>query len=190
MPLTSWVLGTTPTMRYPQPRLARGPSCLLLSGPFLSLGDPTGQITPVGPGTHTHLGLGPLLFAPPPGGGALSPSTPVPHLHSVQAPGWSVAPLGVLAQPMHSGLRLLSCFAAPTWFQPQGTGPSSSPGPESEGSPTPVLQSPPGLPSLASWSCPHQSFLYSWSGKGPEPRRSPWTLLLASASAWGCRGLW
>ena len=78
MPLTSWVLGTTPAMRYPQPRLARGPSCLLLSGPFLSLGDPTGQITPVGPGTHTHLGLGPLLLAPPPRRGCPVPQHPCP----------------------------------------------------------------------------------------------------------------
>lgn len=78
MPLTSWVLGTTPTMCFPQPRLARGPSCLLLSGPFLSLGVPTGRITPVGPGTHTHLGWGPLLCASPPGGCAPGPQHPCP----------------------------------------------------------------------------------------------------------------
>lgn len=66
MPLTSWVPSTIPAICFPQPCLAQGPSCLLLSGPFLSLGGPTGQRTPGGPGTHTHLGLGPLLCASPP----------------------------------------------------------------------------------------------------------------------------
>lgn len=79
MPLTSWVPGTTPAMRFPQPRLARGPSCLLLSGPFLSLGGPTGQITPVGPGTHTHTWAWDLSsMSYPPGGGAPVPQHPCP----------------------------------------------------------------------------------------------------------------
>lgn len=86
MPLTSWVLGTTPAMCFPQPRLARGPSCLLLSGPFLSLGVPTGRITPVGPGTHTHLGWGPLLCAPPPGGCAPGPQHPCPPISTLCRP--------------------------------------------------------------------------------------------------------
>ena len=79
------------------------------------------------PGTHTHAWAWDLSSVLHPPGGA--PSVPAPPLHPVQPPGWSVAPLGVLACPVPSGLRLLSRFPTTPCSRPQGTGPSPSPGP-------------------------------------------------------------
>ena len=93
MPLTSWVPGTIPAICFPQPCLAQAPSCLLLSGPFLSLAGPTVQMTPVGPG-HTHM----------PGPGT-SPPCPTPQ----EVPPASLPPISTLCSPQ-GGLWLLWGF--------------------------------------------------------------------------------
>lgn len=137
-----------PGMCFPQPG-SRGPSCLLLSGPFSLWGSHTGRITPVGQG-HTHTWAEDLSSAPPPGGVCSWPWHPAILL--CRRPRVVLSSLWGFWPTQCCGLRLPSRFPKLPALQHRGQTQAThlDRSLEKAACTGVILQSPPGRPSLAS----------------------------------------